>query len=258
MAGLIAVIYGIGAYAVFLVTILYAIGFVGNLVVPKSIDSGVTGPLIESVLINTLLLGLFAVLHSVMARQGFKRWWTRFVPPSVERSTFVLFSSLALLLLYWQWRPIPEPIWNVQHPVAAAALTATSFFGWGLLFVSTFMLSHFELFGLSQVFARLFGRDLPAAKFHAPLLYRLVRHPIYLSFLLAFWATPLMTAGHLLFAVATTGYILIGIQLEERDLIAVFGDQYRSYRRRVSMLLPLPGRKVDDRTGAQPRSAEEF
>jgi protein-S-isoprenylcysteine O-methyltransferase Ste14 len=158
----------------------------------------------------------------------------------------VLFSSLALLLLYWQWRPIPEPIWTVQDPVVATVLEATSLFGWGLLFVSTFMLSHFELFGLSQVFARLFGRELPAAKFHAPLLYRLVRHPIYLSFLLAFWATPLMTAGHLLFAVATTGYILIGIQLEERDLIGMFGEQYRRYQKRVSMLLPLPGRKLVD------------
>jgi methanethiol S-methyltransferase len=256
MAGLFAVIYGIGAYAVFLVTVLYAIGFVGNWVVPKSIDSGAAGPLIESVLVNTMLLGLFAVQHSVMARQGFKRWWTRFVPPSVERSTFVLFSSLALLLLYWQWRPIPEPIWAVQNPVIAAALAATSLFGWSLLFVSTFMLSHFELFGLSQVFARLFGRDLPAAKFHTPMLYRLVRHPIYLSFLLAFWATPFMTAGHLLFAVATTGYILIAMQLEERDLIGTFGDQYRSYRQRVSMLLPLPGRKPDNRTAARPRSVE--
>src|SRR5216683_1277781 len=203
-----------------------------------------------------LMAGLFAVQHSVMARQGFKRWWTQFVPSSIERSTFVLFSSLALLLLYWQWRPIPEPIWAVQNPVAAAALTATSFFGWGLLFVSTFMLSHFELFGLSQVFARLFGRDLPAAEFHAPLLYRLVRHPIYLSFLLAFWATPLMTAGHLLFAVATTGYILIGIQLEERDLIGLFGDQYRRYRSQVAMLLPLPGRKLIDRAGAEASPAE--
>ena len=256
MAGLIAVIYGIGAYAVFLVTILYAIGFVGNWVVPKSIDSGMTGPLIESVLVNTVLLGLFAVQHSVMARQGFKRWWTRFVPPSIERSTFVLFSSLALLLLYWQWRPIPEPVWTVQNPALATALEATSLFGWGLLVVSTFMLSHFELFGLSQVFARLFGRNLPAAKFHTPLLYRLVRHPIYLSFLLAFWATPLMTVGHLLFAVATTGYILIAIQLEERDLIAMFGDQYRSYKERVSMLLPLPGRKPVDRADRHASAAE--
>jgi protein-S-isoprenylcysteine O-methyltransferase Ste14 len=256
MAGLVAVIYGIVAYAAFLVTILYAIGFVGNWVVPKSIDSGLAGPLIESVVINTMLLGLFAVQHSVMARQGFKRWWTRFVPASIERSTFVLFSSLALLLLYWQWRPIPEPIWTVQNPVIATALEATSLFGWGMLVASTFMLSHFELFGLSQVFARLFGKDLPAAKFHTPLLYRLVRHPLYLSFLLAFWATPVMTAGHLLFAVACTGYILIAIQLEERDLIGMFGEQYRGYKERVSMLLPLPPRKLDDRTNTRPRSAE--
>ena len=256
MAGLIAVIYGIGAYAAFLVTILYAIGFVGNWVVPKSIDSGMTGPLIDSMLINTMLLGLFAVQHSVMARQGFKRWWTRFVPPSTERSTFVLLSSLALLLLYWQWRPIPEPIWTVQNPVIATALVAISFFGWGLLFASTFMLSHFELFGLSQVFARLFRMQPPAAKFHTPLLYQLVRHPIYLSFLLAFWATPSMTAGHLLFAIATTGYILIGIQLEERDLIGMFGDQYRSYRERVSMLLPLPGRKPVDRADRHASATE--
>ena len=256
MAGLVSAFYGIGAYVVFLLTVLYAIGFVGNLVVPKSIDSGTAGPLIESLLVNTLLLGLFAVQHSVMARQGFKRWWTRFVPPSVERSTYVLFSSLTLLLLYWQWRPILEPVWTVTDPAVAAALTAISFFGWGLLFVSTFMLSHFELFGLSQVFARLFGRDLPAERFRAPLLYRLVRHPTYLGFLLAFWATPLMTAGHLLFAIATTGYILIGIQLEERDLIGLFGDQYRNYRQRVSMLLPLPRRKFDDRAATRPRAIE--
>jgi methanethiol S-methyltransferase len=245
MAGLFAVLYGIVAYVTFLVTILYAIGFVGNFVVPKSIDTGVAGPFLEGLIVNTLLLGLFAIQHSVMARPGFKRWWTRFVPASIERSTFVLFSSLALLLLYWQWRPMPEPVWTVHNPMAAAALNATSLFGWALLVLTTFMLSHFELFGLSQVFARLFRKDLPAAKFHTPLLYRVVRHPIYLSFLLAFWATSSMTIGHLLFALATTGYILIAIQLEERDLIDLFGDQYRRYRQNVSMLFPLPGRKSD-------------
>ena len=255
MAGLFAVFYGIVAYVTFLVTILYAIGFVGNFVVLKSIDTGVAGPFLESLIVNTLLLGLFAIQHSVMARPGFKRWWTRFVPASIERSTFVLFSSLALLLLYWQWRPMPEPVWTVQNPMVAVALNAISLFGWALLVLSTFMLSHFELFGLSQVFARLFRKDMPAAKFHTPLLYRVVRHPIYLSFLLAFWATSAMTVGHLLFALATTGYILIAIQLEERDLIDLFGDQYRRYRQNVSMLFPLPGGKLD-RTNAEVSSGE--
>jgi protein-S-isoprenylcysteine O-methyltransferase Ste14 len=191
-----------------------------------------------------------------MARPAFKRWWTRFVPASIERSTFVLLSSLVLLFLYWQWRPMPEPVWTAQNPIVAAALDATSLFGWALLVLSTFMLSHFELFGLSQVFARLFAKDLPAAKFHTPLLYRVVRHPIYLSFLLAFWATSAMTAGHLLFALATTGYILIAIQLEERDLIDLFGDQYRRYRQTVGMLFPLPGRKLGDPTDTAVSSAK--
>ena len=243
MTRVIGLLYGIIAYAVFVASFLYAIGFVGNVIVPKSIDSGPVGPVSEALIIDTLLLGLFAIQHSVMARQRFKRWWTRFVPPSVERSTYVLFASLALLLVYWQWRPIPEPVWTLEYPVAATTLNAIFWFGWGMLLVSTFLISHFELFGLSQALARLFDRQVPKPVFKTPFLYRSIRHPIYLSFLLAFWSTPVMSAGHLLFSLATTGYILIAIQLEERDLIQLFGDQYRSYRREVAMLFPLPRRK---------------
>jgi len=256
MAGLVAVLYGIGAYALFVVSFLYAVGFVGDLAVSKSIDSGAAGPLVESLVVDTLLLGLFAVQHSVMARQGFKRWWTRLVPASVERSTYVLFASLALLVLYWQWRPILQPIWTVESPIAVAMLDGLFWFAWGMVLFSTFLINHFELFGLRQVFARLLGRALPAPKFHTPLLYRRVRHPLYLGFLLAFWSTPVMTAGHLLFSLATTGYILIAIQLEERDLIRTFGDQYRRYRTQVAMLIPLPGRKATSRTSAETPMAE--
>jgi methanethiol S-methyltransferase len=243
MAGLVAVIYGVVAYGSTLVALLYLIGFVGNLVVPKSIDSGAAGPLVQSVIVDTMLIGLFAIQHSVMARQGFKRWWTRIVPPSVERSTYVLFTSLVLLILYWQWQPIPMPVWTVDDPIAAKVVDGIFWLGWIVLVASTFMLSHFELFGLSQVFARLFGKRLSETEFRAPLLYRRIRHPIYLGVLLAIWATTAMTAGHLLFAVEITGYILIGIQLEEHDLIEQFGDQYRRYRQRAAMLVPLPGRK---------------
>lgn len=244
--------YGMGAYALFLVTILYAIGFVGNVVVPKSIDSGAPAPLLEAVCLNLLWLGLFAAQHSVMARPAFKRWWTRFVPKPIERSTFVLFASLALLLLYWQWRPLPQTIWSVGG-AGGALLQGVFWLGWALVFASTFMIHHFELFGLRQVVAAWARRALPEPAFTTPLLYRHVRHPIYFGFLLAFWATPHMSAGHLLFALATTGYILLGIQLEERDLLALFGSQYARYRERVNMLLPGPAR---DRASESPSGAE--
>jgi protein-S-isoprenylcysteine O-methyltransferase Ste14 len=233
-----AFLYGAVAYIVFLVAFLYAIGFVGNLAVPKSIDGPVGDPAGPALLVNLVLLGLFAVQHSVMARPAFKRWWTRLVPPAVERTTFVLFASLALLLLYWQWRPMTDIIWSVTNPLGAIMLEATSWIGWAVVFASTFMINHFELFGLRQVLARLLRQELPQAKFKTPMLYKSVRHPIYLGFLIAFWATPTMTAGHLLFAIATTGYILIGIWLEERDLVAHFGQRYLDYRKAVGMLVP--------------------
>jgi protein-S-isoprenylcysteine O-methyltransferase Ste14 len=242
MGGIISVLYGAIVYVIFLATFLYAIAFVGNLLVPKAIDSGESGALWTSLIVNALLLGLFAVQHSVMARPAFKRWWTRFVPAPVERTTYVLFASLALILLYWQWRPMPELVWSVTNPAGIAILQAIFWIGWAMVLVSTFLISHFELFGLHQVYARLRGRQLPQPEFKTPFLYKSVRHPLYLGFLLAFWATPAMSIGHLLFAAATTGYIMIAIQLEERDLIQLFGDQYRRYRTQVSMLIPMPGR----------------
>ncbi|HEU4378729.1 MAG TPA: isoprenylcysteine carboxylmethyltransferase family protein [Hyphomicrobiaceae bacterium] len=244
MGALASVLYGGLAYLLFLGTFLYAVLFVGNLAGPKTIDSGEPGSVVTALVINSLLLGLFAIQHSVMARPAFKRWWTRFVPQAVERTTYVLLASLVLLLLYWQWCPIPELVWSVTNPAAGFALQVVFWAGWCVVLISTFLINHFELFGLRQVYARLRGATLPPAQFKTPLFYKGVRHPIYLGFLLAFWATPAMTVGHLLFAVATTGYILIGIYLEERDLVALFGDQYRRYREQVSMLIPLPGRTV--------------
>ena len=244
MGPFLSLLYGLFAYVFFLCTFLYAVGFLGNVYVPKTIDSGAPVPLVDALVVNLALLGLFAVQHSVMARRGFKRWWTRIVPPAVERSTYVLAATLALALLLWQWRPIAEPvIWRVENPAAVQALSAVFWLGWGVLLLATFLINHFELFGLRQVFARLVEHPIPEAEFRTPFLYRYVRHPIYLGFVLGMWAAPVMTAGHLLFAAGGTGYILIGIWFEERDLVAQFGDQYRRYRERVSMLLPLPARK---------------
>ncbi|MET0985545.1 MAG: methanethiol S-methyltransferase [Steroidobacteraceae bacterium] len=243
MRAIIAALYGLGAYVVFFGTFLYAIGFVSNTVVPKTIDSGAGASVFVALAINLALLAVFALQHSVMARPAFKRWWTRFVPRPVERSTFVLFASAALLLLYWQWQPILTPIWVVSDPVIVQILHGVFWLGWLLVLVSTFLINHFELFGLHQVWAFLRGRELPAPKFRTPSLYKYVRHPLYLGFVLAFWATPTMTGGHLLFALATTGYILLGIWFEERDLIAQYGERYRRYREQVGMLWPRLTRK---------------
>jgi len=239
MGAVLSLGYGLVAYVSFLGTFLYAIGFVGNVFVPKSIDTGTVAPLAEALIVNLLLLGLFAVQHSVMARRSFKEWWTRIVPPAVERSTFVLASSLVLALLLWQWRPIPAPIvWSVQNAAGMELVMAVFWLGWALLLFSSFLINHFELFGVLQVVARMAGRETPEPEFRTPLVYRYVRHPLYLGFLLGFWAAPVMTAGHLLFSIGCTGYILIGIWFEERDLIALFGEQYRRYRNQVGMLLP--------------------
>jgi methanethiol S-methyltransferase len=238
MSRLLAFLYGIASYVVFFVTFLYAIGFIEGLVVPKTIDIGPVAPMTEALIVNLLLMSLFAVQHSVMARKQFKRWWTRLVPPSVERATYVLFASLALALLLWQWRPMPTVVWQIANPQIAVAVMVLSFIGWAIVLTSTFLINHFELFGLHQVANNLTGRSMPLPRFRTPLYYQFVRHPIYLGFVVAFWAAPTMTAGHLLFAAVTTAYIVVGIKLEERDLVDLFGDQYRSYKGRVSMLVP--------------------
>lgn len=234
----IAFLYGLAAYLVFFVTILYAIGFVMGVVVPKSIDTGTESSATEAVVVNLLLMALFAVQHSVMARRQFKAWWTTYVPKPVERSTYVLLSSICLLLLFWQWRPMASIVWQVEDPDLAATIAAFSLGGWIVVFASTFMINHFELFGLEQVTNHLLEKEPVPPHFRTPLLYKFVRHPLYLGLIIAFWAAPTMTVGHLLFAAVTTIYILVGISLEERDLIELFGEQYRQYGRRVPMLIP--------------------
>jgi protein-S-isoprenylcysteine O-methyltransferase Ste14 len=238
MGKLIALLYGLAAYLVFFLTFLYAIGFVEGLWVPKTIDTGTVVPMIEALIVNILLMSLFAVQHSVMARRQFKEWWTQYVPKSVERSTYVLFASLALVVLFWQWRPMPDVMWQIVDPSTAMAITGLSFVGWFLVLTSTFLINHFELFGVHQVVNNLAGRSMSEPRFKTPVLYKLVRHPIYLGFIIAFWAAPVMTVGHALFAAVTTTYIFVGIWLEERDLIELFGDEYRRYKERVGMLVP--------------------
>lgn len=241
--------YGVLAYSAFLGTILYAIGFVGNFVVGKSIDSGEAGSLATSLLVNTALLSLFVLQHTVMARPAFKRWWTGVVPAAIERSTFVLVTCAILALLFTHWRPLPEVVWSVTHPIASAALTALSFVGWGIVLASSFMVSHFDLFGLRQTWFRFTDRAYVPVGFRLVGLYRVVRHPLMLGFLIAFWSTPTMTVGHLFFAGMVTVYICFGTWMEERDLVAEHGERYLAYKRAVSYVLPLP-RRTRDAIGA--------
>ena len=230
--------YGLVAYVICLGTFLYAFGFMANYGVPKTMDSGREGSLTRALLIDALLLGIFAVQHSVMARPWFKQWWTRIVPQPAERSTYVLFSSLLMFLLFWQWQPIGGTIWDVQSPIGRSLLFGLYGAGWIVLLTATFLINHFDLFGLRQVVLFLRGKEVKPLRFAAPSLYKHVRHPLYVGWLLTFWATPTMTAAHLVFAVMTTAYILVAIQFEERDLITVHGERYAHYRRSVPMLIP--------------------
>jgi len=235
--------YGTLSYLIFFATFLYAIGFIGNFGVPRTLDGTPSGPLAVAFAIDVGLLTLFAVQHSVMARKWFKDWWTRIVPRPLERSTYVLFSSVALILLFWQWRPLGGVVWSIEDPVGRIVLRAFFAFGFALVLVSTFLINHFDLFGLRQVWLYLLGRPYTALQFGTPGPYRLVRHPLYVGWLFAFWCTPTMTLAHLLFSVATTGYILIAIQLEEHDLVREHGDTYKAYRRSVPMLVPFTRRR---------------
>lgn len=237
--------YAVAAYGVFFLVFLYLIGFVGNMVVPKSIDSGEPGPVGLAILVNAALIGLFGVQHSVMARPAFKQWWTRFVPTPVERSTYVLLSSVILALLFWQWRPIPTVVWEMRHPLPAAVLTGLFFLGWAMALYSTFIIDHFDLFGLRQVYLHLRDRPYSHPPFVIRSLYRFIRHPLMVGFFIAFWSAPTMTVGHLLFSLLMTGYILVGVTLEERGLARHLGSEYGLYRLQTPMFVPaIPRRKA--------------
>ena len=252
-----AFLYGVACYLAFFATFLYAVGFLGNFGVPKSIDSGPQLPFIQALVIDLALLGLFAVQHSIMARQWFKRAWTRIVPQVVERSTYVLFSSVALILLFWKWQPLGGVIWSLESTPARTALTALYALGWLTVLAATFLINHFDLFGLRQVSLYLVGRPYTALQFRTPGLYRLVRHPLYVGWLMVFWSAPVMSAAHLVFAIATTAYILLAIQFEERDL-AKLHPEYEEYRRRVPMLVPVGSKLASDRAGMTRRPASEM
>jgi len=239
MEKLISFVYGIIAYIIFLISFLYAIGFIGNFIVPKSIDAGTETAFSNALLINALLLSIFAIQHSVMARPAFKKWFTTIINPAIERSTYVLLSSLALLLLYWKWQPMPAIVWKTENESIALIFTGIYFLGWLIVFFSTFMINHFELFGLKQIFDNLNSRFSKDYNFKVNYLYKIVRHPIMLGFIIAFWATPEMTVGHLIFAIITTIYIFIAIKyLEEKDLKKYFGKEYEDYQNNVPMIIP--------------------
>jgi protein-S-isoprenylcysteine O-methyltransferase Ste14 len=230
--------YGTLSYVIFLGTFLYAVGFIGGFGVPRTLDGPATGPLGISLAIDVALLTVFAVQHSVMARKWFKIWWTRIVPKPIERSTYVLFSSVALILLFALWRPLGGVIWSVEDPTGRFVLRSLFAFGWGLVLFSTFLINHFDLFGLRQVWRYLLGQPESGLRFTTPGPYKLVRHPLYVGWLFAFWMTPVMTTAHLLFSIATTAYILLAIRFEERDLVREHGETYEEYRRSVPMLIP--------------------
>ena len=254
MSRILTLAYGAVSYVIFFLTFLYAIGFIGNVIVPKSLDSPATDPWPTALAVDLALLSLFAVQHSVMARHGFKRLLTRIIPAAAERSTYVLASSLALILLFWQWRPLGGVVWDVQHPVGRAVLYGGFAFGWTLVLVTTFVINHFDLFGLRQTWRAFRGLPQAGLRFVTPVLYRMVRHPLYVGWLFTFWSTPTMTVTHLLFAVMTTSYILVAIQLEERDLMSAH-PEYAEYRRRVPMLVPSWPRRVAATNPVRPARA---
>lgn len=239
-------LYGVISYLVFFVTFLYAIGFVGNLVVPKSIDGIPEAPLWQALLINAGFLVLFALQHSIMARPAFKRWWTQFVPEPIERSTYVLITSIILIGMMALWQPMGGVVWTIESEAVRSILLVTYLLGWAIVFVATFLINHFDLFGLRQVWLYFKGKPYTHLPFRVPFLYKYVRHPLYMGYLIAFWSAPVMTFAHLLFAVATTGYMLTAIRFEERDLIAHFGQRYRDYRKQVPMIIPIPRKPAPD------------